>query len=109
MTDAEKCCAVLDYLGYEADNYNDVVWISVWNRELTETTDFKLSRDEVANQASEFDAYYKLHESFRKWLEESQTLVRLVQVCDECGYVDDEVASHYEECSKLNPENKEDE
>jgi len=78
MTDAEKCCAVLDYLGYEAHYYNDAVWVSVWNRELTETTEFELSSDEVANQSSEFDAYYKLHESFRKWLEESQTLVRLV-------------------------------
>ena len=24
--------------------------------------------------------------------------------CDECGYVDDAVASHYEECSKLDPQ-----
>ena len=24
-----------------------------------------------------------------------------VEPCDECGYVDDAVASHYEECSKL--------
>jgi len=79
MTDAEKCCIVLDYQGYEAHHMTDgAVWISVWNRELTETTEFELSSDEVANQSSEFDAYYKLHESFRKWLEESQTLVRLV-------------------------------
>ena len=28
----------------------------------------------------------------------------LEEVCDECGYVDDEVASHYEECSKLDKE-----
>ena len=26
--------------------------------------------------------------------------------CDECGYVDDAVASHYEECSKLNTDDK---
>ena len=29
--------------------------------------------------------------------------------CDECGYVDDAVASHYEECSKLDPKPKNDE
>ena len=28
----------------------------------------------------------------------------LEEACDECGYVDDEVASHYEECSKLDKE-----
>lgn len=28
----------------------------------------------------------------------------LEEVCDKCGYVDDEVASHYEECSKLDKE-----
>ena len=27
---------------------------------------------------------------------------KLEKKCDECGYVDDAVASHYEECSKLN-------
>ena len=26
---------------------------------------------------------------------------KLEKECDECGYVDDAVASHYEECSKL--------
>jgi hypothetical protein len=25
-------------------------------------------------------------------------------VCDECGYVEDNIATHYEECSKLNLE-----
>lgn len=78
MTDAQKCCAVLDYLGYEAHYYNDAVWISVWNRELTETTEFELSSEEVYDRASDFHSFRQLHESFRKWLEESQTLVRLV-------------------------------
>ena len=73
MTDAEKCCIVLDYQGYEAHHMTDgAVWISVWNRELTETTEFELSKSEVSQQADIFDQYYKLHESFRKWLEESQ-------------------------------------
>ena len=32
---------------------------------------------------------------------------KLEKKCDECGYVDDAVASHYEECSKLDPQTHE--
>ena len=71
MTDADKCCIVLDYQGYEAHHMTDgAVWISVWNRGLTETTEFELSKAEVFQQAEIFDDYYKLHESFRKWLQQ---------------------------------------
>ena len=31
---------------------------------------------------------------------------KIEKKCDECGYVDDAVASHYEECSKLDPKPK---
>lgn len=73
MTDAEKCCIVLDYQGHEAHHMTDgAVWISVWNRELTETTEFELSKSEVSQQADIFDQYYKLHESFRKWLQQQE-------------------------------------
>tara|TARA_R100001440_G_scaffold26837_1_gene44162 strand:+ start:250 stop:474 length:225 start_codon:yes stop_codon:yes gene_type:complete len=68
MTNAQKCCVVLDYLGYEAHYLNDAVWITVWNRELTETMEFELSSDEVRNCSQDFDHEYKLHESFRKWI-----------------------------------------
>jgi hypothetical protein len=74
MTDAEKCCIALDYQGYEAHHMTDgAVWISVWNRELTETTEFELSKAEVSQQADVFDQYYKLHESFRKWLQQQNS------------------------------------
>ena len=78
MTDAEKCCLYLDYTGYEAHHLDGDVWITMWNRELTQTLELKISIDEVRYCAHDFDQEYKLHESFRKWLEESQTLVRLV-------------------------------
>lgn len=78
MTDAQKCCAVLDYEGFEAHNLDGSVWITVWHRELTHTGEFELSRDEIVGRAKDYDQYCLLSESFRKWLEESQTLVRLV-------------------------------
>lgn len=68
MTDAQKCCAVLDYEGFEAHYLDGSVWITVWHRELTHTGEFELSRDEIIDRAKDYDQYYKLHESFRNWI-----------------------------------------
>ena len=68
MTDAEKCCIWLDYIGYEAHHLNGQVWITMWNRALTETLELEISADEVRNCAQDFDHEYTLHESFRNWI-----------------------------------------
>ena len=38
---------------------------------------------------------------YTEWEDEDDYQFEEVEPCDECGYVDDAVASHYEECSKL--------
>lgn len=68
MTEAEKCCIWLDYIGYEAHHLDGQVWITMWNRALTETLELEISADEVRNCGQDFDHEYKLHETFRNWL-----------------------------------------
>ena len=47
-------------------------------------------------EAYDDDYYY-----YTEWEDEDDYQYEEVEPCGECGYVDDAVASHYEECSKL--------
>ena len=70
---------------------SEAVGIDYWLKEHTSY--------ESAEEAYE-DGYYYYTE-WEEWEDEDDYQY---EECSECGYVDDAVASHYEECSKLDPQ-----
>lgn len=70
---------------------SEEVGIEWW---LKEHTSYK-----TAQEAYDDEYYY-----YTEWEDEDDYQYEEVEPCDECGYVDDATASHYEECSKLNTE-----
>ena len=105
--DQQGCCVAWDYyplcMSLVARVTSDVM--------DTTNDDYPTQALHNLAQMGEFvsDVYYRNH-AFIDIDDYSMHAFRIPKKleikCDECGYVDDAVASHYEECSKLNTDDK---
>jgi len=81
------------YSKYEQDTVNEL------HKDFDEEWNCKdWSNEDILEMAHNAGVLY-----WTQWEDESEYEYEEVEPCDECGYYEDATASHYEDCSKLNP------